>query len=86
MKKHFFVIVVITFLLSLTPSFGQMILTEEDAGLNSRAGAAHPGFGVMVPLQNVNYDQWVYAPLGNCVWLLVGMGGAYLIQKKRRQK
>ncbi|MBO7082366.1 MAG: hypothetical protein J6W30_00790 [Bacteroidales bacterium] len=84
MKKYFFVIVV-TFLLSLTPSFGQMILTEEDAGLNNRAGSSHPPY-VMVPLQNVNYDQWDYAPLGNCIWLLAGMGGAYLIQKKRRQK
>lgn len=85
MKKYFLVIV-ITFLLSLTPLFGQMILTEEDAGINSRAGASSSSVPVMVPIQNVDYDQWEYAPLGNCIWLLAGMGGAYLIQKKRRQK
>ena len=85
MKKYFFVIV-ITFLLSLTPLFGQMIITEEDAGLNNRAPADPSSVYVMVPIQNVNYDQWEYAPLGNCIWLLAGMGGAYLIQKRRRQK
>lgn len=85
MKKHC-CLIVIALCLSFTPLFGQMILTEEDAGLNPRSGSSKaPGY-VMVPAQNVNYDQWEYAPLGNCLWLLSGLGGAYLIQKKRRQK
>ena len=79
-------IIVIALCLSFTPLFGQMILTEEDAGLNPRAGSSTPGFGVMVPIQDVNYDQWEYAPMGNCLWLLAGMGGAYLLKKRRRQK
>lgn len=85
MKKHC-CLIIIALCLSFTPLFGQMILTEEDAGLNPRSGSKDPGFNVMVPVQNVNYDQWEYAPLGNCLWLLSGLGGAYLIQKKRRQK
>lgn len=85
MKKRICVIV-IAFCLSFTPLFGQMILTEEDAGLNPRATSSSPGHGVMVPLQNVNYDQWEYAPLGSCIWLLAGMGGAYLLKKKRSKK
>lgn len=72
--------------LSITPLFGQMILTEEDAGINPRAGKETPGFGVMVPVQNVDYDQWEFAPLGNGLWLLAGLGGAYLLKQKRRQK
>ncbi len=79
-------ILVIILSLNITPLFGQMILTEEDAGINPRAGSATPGFGVMVPLQNVDYDQWEYAPLGNGLLLLVGLGGAYLLKKQRSQK
>lgn len=85
MKKLIWTIA-ITFCLSLTPTFGQMILTEEDLGLNSRAGKAMPNPGVMVPLQDVNYDQWEYLPLGNGLLVMAGLGGAYLLRKKRRQK
>lgn len=79
-------ILVIILSLNITPSFGQMILTEEDAGLNPRAGKSDPGFGVMVPVQNVYYDQWEYLPLGDGLLLLAGLGGAYLLKKKREKK
>lgn len=85
MKKICFVLAIILSLI-ITPAFGQMILTEEDVGINPRAGSATPGFGVMVPVQNVTYDQWEYAPIGNGLWLLVGLGGAYLLKKKSSQK
>ena len=81
-------IIIITVLLSFTPLFGQMILTEEDAGLNSRAGSSSTELGVMVPIQNSNLDQFTeeYVPLANGLLLLVGMGGAYLLKKKRSKK
>ena len=79
-------ILVIILSLNITPLFGQMILTEEDAGINPRAGSSNPGFDVMVPVQNVTYDQWNYVPLSDSLLLLVGLGGAYLLKKKRRQK
>ncbi|MBR6847884.1 MAG: hypothetical protein IKM74_07130 [Bacteroidales bacterium] len=85
MKKLCSILVIILSLI-ITPAFGQMILTEEDVGINPRAGSATPGFGVMVPVQNVTYDQWEYAPIGNGLWLLVGLGGAYLLKKKSSQK
>lgn len=85
MKKLCSILVIIILSLNITPLFGQMILTEEDAGLNPRAGSATPGFGVMVPLQNVDYDQWEYVPLGNGLLLLVGLGGAYFLKKKSSQ-
>lgn len=84
--KKFCSILVIILSLNITPLFGQMILTEEDVGINPRAGKANPGFGVMVPVQNVTYDQWEYAPLGNGLLLLAGLGGAYLLKKKSSQK
>lgn len=85
MKKIRFIIL-ITVCLSFTPMFGQMILTDEDVGLNPRAASSTPNNGVMVPLQNVNYDQWEYLPLSDGLLLLAGLGGAYLLKKKRSQK
>lgn len=85
MKKICY-LVLITLSLSITPLFGQMILTEEDVNINPRAGKSKPGFGVMVPVQNVDYDQWEYVPLGNGLLLLAGLGGAYLLKKKRSKK
>lgn len=85
MKKICY-LVLITLSLSITPLFGQMILTEEDAGLNPRAGKTTLPFNVMVPVQNVDYDQWEYAPLGNGLLLLAGLGGGYLLKKKRSKK
>lgn len=85
MKKLCFILVIILSL-NITPLLGQMILTEEDAGLNPRAEAAMPTPDIMVPLQNVDYDQWVYVPLGNGLLLLVGLGGAYFLKKKSSQK
>lgn len=85
MKKICFIFVIILSLI-ITPAFGQMILTEEDLGINPRAGKPAPTSGVMVPVQNVTYDQWEYLPLGNGLWLLVGLGGAYLLKKKSSQK
>lgn len=85
MKKLCFILVIILSL-NITPLLGQMILTEEDAGLNPRAEAAMPTPDIMVPLQNVDYDQWVYVPLGNGLLLLVGLGGAYFLKKKSSHK
>lgn len=73
--------------MSFTPLFGQMILTEEDAGLNSRAGSSSADLGVMVPIQNSNLDQFTeeYVPLANGLLLLAGLGGAYLLKKRKTE-
>jgi hypothetical protein len=85
MKKICYILLVILNL-SVTPLLGQMILTEEDVGINPRAAKSYPDNWVMVPVQNVTYDQWNYAPLSDGLLLLVGLGGAYLLKKKRSQK
>lgn len=87
MKKRtilFFILLV----LAVRSSFGQIIFTEEDAGLNPRAGGKPDEFGVMVPLQNVNYDQFKteVVPVGNGLLLLIGLGGAYLLKKRKETK
>lgn len=85
MKKRLFVILTIVFW-SLQSAFGQIIYTEEDAGLNPRSGIKSDQLGVMVPMQGVDADQWKLAPLGNGIMLLAGLGGAYLLGKKRKKE
>lgn len=79
MKKRTFVIVTIL-LLAVKSMSGQIIFTEEDQSINRTEG-----FGVMVPMQNTNLDQYTLevVPLGDAWLLLVGLGGAYLIRSSR---
>ncbi len=84
MKKR--TILLITLLmLSIGITYGQIIVTKEDEGLNPRAGGSSGDFGVMVPMQNVHIDQWKleYVPAGNGLLWLVGLGGAYLYGKRK---
>ena len=87
MKKKSIAIIVILFL-AIQSAVGQIILTEEDVGINQRLSGDANTFGVMVPLQNSNLDQWKenHIPLGNGLLLLAGFGGAYLIRKRKNEK
>ncbi len=79
MKK---LILAITTILTLAsaPAMAQIFLDDED--LNNRA--TNPdGFGVMVPEQNVTYDQ--YVPVGEGILLLAGLAGAYLVGKRKKE-
>lgn len=66
-------------ILAVSTAFGQIIYTNED-GTNSRDSE----FGVMVPMQNINTDQYQQSivPLGDGLLLLVGMGGVFLLRKR----
>lgn len=79
MKK---LILAITTILTLAsaPATAQIFLDDED--LNNRA--TNPDvFGVMVPEQNVTYDQ--YVPVGEGILLLAGLAGAYLVGKRKKE-
>ena len=81
MKK---LIIAITAVLTLAtaPAMAQVFL-DDDASNGNRAANAD-GFGVMVPEQNVTYDQ--YVPVGEGMLLLAGLAGAYLIGKRRKEE
>ena len=73
-------IILTVLLLAVSTAFGQIIFTEEDHDPNTRASGS---FGVMVPMQNTNVDQYSLSivPLGGGIVLLSALGGAYLLQR-----
>jgi len=82
MKKKLIAIVA-ALLLTVGTAFSQVILTDED--VNHNRAQKDPGtFGVMVPAEGWDMDQYKYTPLGSGVLLLAGLGAAYLIKKKRQ--
>ena len=64
-------------------AFAQVIITDEDVNHN-RATRDAEEFGVMVPMQKFDGDQWKVAPLGNGILLLAGLGAAYLVKKRKK--
>ena len=85
MKKSLVIIILAMLIGSFAPVKGQIIYTEEDAGISLRTQSEAP-MGVMVPMQGADMDQWKIAPLGNGMLLLAGLGGAYLLSKKRKKE
>lgn len=85
MKKSIVIIIIALLMGCFKPLSAQIIYTEEDAGINPRAQSSAP-MGVMVPMQDVDLDQWKTVPLGNGFLLLAGLGGAYLFSKRSKKK
>lgn len=82
MKKT---LTIFTLLLALAaPLHAQVFIMEDDGDLNPRDPNGGIVFNVMVPSEDVSNDQ--YIPLGNGLLLLSGLGGAYLLGKKRREE
>ena len=87
MKKSIVIIIIALLIGCFKPLSAQIIYTQEDAGINPRAQGSGD-LNVMVPMQNVNIDQWKeeFVPVGNGLLLLAGMGGAYLLSKRGKTK
>lgn len=81
MKKRILTIVA-ALTMAFTPAMAQVFVTDEEAWEHVRVATEDPNLGVMVPLQDVEYDQ--YVPVGNGLLLLAGMGVAYLVGKRKK--
>ena len=70
-------------LVAVGTAFGQMVYLDED--LNHNRVEGEDGFGVMVPQEGFGGDQWKYTPLDGGLFLLAGLGAAYLAGKRKKQ-
>lgn len=83
MKKRL-ITVIFTLFVMATTAIGQVIYLDEDV-TNLRKGRDGEELGVMVPLQGQAYDQYEFTPVGSGLLVLLGMGGAYLVAKRKKQ-
>ena len=81
MKKRIITIAALM-LMAVVPAMSQVFILEDEEWNNKRSTT--DGFGVMVPEQNVTYDQ--YVPAGEGILLLAGLAGAYLLGKRRKEQ
>ena len=80
MKKR--IITIVAALVMVTaPAMAQVFIMDEDDYQGNRA-AASPG--AMIPMQDNPNDQ--YIPVGEGVFVLAGLAGAYLLGKRRKEK
>ena len=82
MKKRL-ITVVFTLFMAVAPAIGQVVYLDEDVS-NLRKGREGTELGVMIHLQGQDYDQFEYTPLGGGLLMFLGMGGAYLVAKRKK--
>ncbi|MBO7616734.1 MAG: hypothetical protein J6T22_05970 [Bacteroidales bacterium] len=84
MKKRILTIVA-ALMMAITPAMAQVFITDEEAWEHVRAGGDEPSnINVIIPLENVEYDQ--YLPIGDGLLVLAGMGAAYLLSKRKKEQ
>ena len=82
MKKKLITLMTVLFV-AVGSVFSQVIITDEDVNHN-RLERDPAEFGVMVPGENMDIDQYKWAPLDGGMLLLAGLGAAYLLKKKKQ--
>lgn len=80
MKK--LIAIIAALMLATAPAMAQVFIMDEDEYNNGRVSDP-AAFGVMVPEQDVTYDQ--YLPLGEGIVVLAGLAGAYLLGKRKKE-
>jgi hypothetical protein len=81
MKKKI-VTIVVALMLSSIPAMAQVFMTDEELQ-NSRVGTTT--FTVDMPGQYNSGEDW-YTPVGGGSVLLVGLAGAYLLGKRKKDE
>lgn len=83
MKKKIMTILVAMFL-TAGAAMSQVFITNDDENLRIEKDISE--IGVMVPMQNVDFDQYKYVPMGEGLMVMVGMGACYLLGKRKKAK
>lgn len=83
MKKVLLTIVAVL-TMAITPAMAQIFMGDDSENIG-RTRCNPPGeFHIMVPTENVNYDQ--YVPVGEGIVVLAGLAGAYLLGKRKKKE
>ena len=90
MKKRNNIILTAVFILlctlTCTMGYAQIYLGDDDHD-NARVKGDLPSGGFVIPnVPNDHDTTWDYTPIGDGLWLLGGLAGAYLIGKRKRRK
>ncbi len=84
MKKRKHIILAALLMAAILPARGQILTMDDEE--NFRTAGELEEWG-RIPYHNVDYDQAnAYAPLGEGIFLLGALGGAYLLKKKRKKQ
>ena len=81
MKKKI-VTIVVALMLSSIPAMAQVFMTDEELQ-SSRIGTTN--IGVNLPGEYNSGEDW-YTPVGSGAVLLVGLAGAYLLGKRKKDE
>lgn len=84
LKKHIIAILMAVIMMAPCAMNAQIYISldVEDDYENPRL-ATDSWSGLVVPLNGTDNDQ--YVPLGEGMWLLVGLGSFYLIRKRKKE-
>lgn len=69
------------FLVTVTPANAQVFIMDDEFEGTQRI-ASESDFGLIVPIEGLDSDQ--YLPLGDGLFMLVGLGTAYLMRKRKK--
>lgn len=70
-------------LLAMSATTMAQVFVMDDSENSSRSAMTEEEINLIVPQHGVNYDQ--YLPLDGGLLLLAGLGGAYLLGKRRKE-
>lgn len=73
--------------LAFLPASAQVILLDvEETRESDRLGGTLDEGGIFVPILPDHDTTWDYTPIGNGLWVLGCLGGAYLLGKRRKHE
>ena len=80
MKK--IMVLLTVFVLAVGPLKAQIFIADDE--FEGMMRKSDPDYILVAPMQGLTTDQ--FTPIGNGVLLLAGLGGAYLLTKRKKRK